>query len=306
MSTKSNEQPLQTSEDSQLQECVDQYLKTVTEPVEPVTEPVEPVTEPVEPATEPVESATEPVEPATEPATEPVEPVTEPVEPVTEPVEPATEPVTDPTMEKLHTKQQNVNGVSPLVRKELANKYFKEEKYNEAVEIYSELILNDQSNYYLISNRSACYIKLSEFEKAHVDAKTCTELKPAWSKAWGRLGTACQGLQKYDEALVAYNKAYELEPLENYKNMIDTVKGKLIELKPSLLPDHFNNLNDATTGPMFSNMFDKVIGNPKIMEKLMDSNFQSKVLALQNNPMLAMQDPEVMGMMQEMMKGMKI
>ena len=46
--------------------------------------------------------------------------------------------------------------------------------------------------------------------------------------------------------------------------------------------------------------------NPNLMEKLMDTNFQNKILGLQSNPMQAMQDPEIMKMMQDMMKGMKI
>ena len=53
---------------------------------------------------------------------------------------------------------------------------------------------------------------------------------------------------------------------------------------------------------MFSSMFDKVINNPRLMEKLMDTNFQNKILGLQNNPLEAIQDPEIMIMMQDMMK----
>ena len=95
--------------------------------------------------------------------------------------------------------------------------------------------------------------------------------------------------------MVAYNKADELEPSENYKNMIDIVKSKLIELKPSIS-------DDVKSDPMFSSMFDKVINNPRLMEKLMDTNFQNKILGLQNNPLEAIQDPEIMIMMQDMMK----
>jgi tetratricopeptide (TPR) repeat protein len=207
-------------------------------------------------------------------------------------------------MESKNSDQQYNN--SPLVKRELANNYFKDNKFTEASVIYSELIENDPLNYYLISNRSACYIKLSEFNKAYEDAKKCTELKPTWSKAYFRLGTTCHGLQLYDEALVAYNKAYELEPLENYKNMIDIVKNKLTEIKPMLINETLtNDLDKSSIGPLFSNMFDKVIDNPKLMEKIMDINFQSKILELQNNPIQAMQDPDVMDIMQEMMKEMK-
>jgi tetratricopeptide (TPR) repeat protein len=210
-------------------------------------------------------------------------------------------------MESKNSDQQY--NISSLVKRELANNYFKDNKFTEASVLYSELLENDPLNYYLISNRAACYIKLSDFNKACEDAKKCTELKPTWSKAHFRLGTACHGLQMYDEALVAYNKAYELEPLENYKNMIDIVKNKLVEMKSMLinesLTDDFNIVDKLSMSPIFSNMFDKVIDNPKLMEKIMDINFQSKILGLQNNPIQAMQDPEVINMMQEMINEMK-
>jgi hypothetical protein len=78
-------------------------------------------------------------------------------------------------------------------------------------------------------------------------------------------------------------------------------------MKPSLLNEGLpNNFNKENMGPMFSNMFDKVMENPNLMEKLMDTNFQNKILGLQSNPMQAMQDPEIMKMMQDMMKGMKM
>ena len=199
--------------------------------------------------------------------------------------------------------EQQINNInvsnSTMVKKELANRYFNDRKFTDAIELYTELLLEDPSNYYLFSNRSACYIKLSDFDKAYNDAKKCIELKPLSAKAHFRLGTACHGLQNYDEALVAYNKADELEPSENYKNMIDIVKSKLIELKPSIS-------DDVNSDPMFSSMFDKVINNPKLMEKLMDTNFQNKILGLQHNPLQAIQDPDIMNMMQEMMKEIKL
>jgi hypothetical protein len=42
------------------------------------------------------------------------------------------------------------------------------------------------------------------------------------------------------------------------------------------------------------------------MEKLTDPEFQGKVLSLQNNPIEAMKDKEVMSIMSEMMKSMNL
>ena len=51
-------------------------------------------------------------------------------------------------------------------------------------------------------------------------------------------------------------------------------------------------------------MFDSVISNPKIMEKLTNPEFQSKILTLQSNPLQALKDKEVMNIMSEMMKNL--
>lgn len=190
--------------------------------------------------------------------------------------------------------------------KEQANTYFKEGKYNEALEIYNNLINNDSNNYLLLSNRSATFIKLEQFDEALIDAANCTKLKPDWGKAWGRLGAALYGLDKFDDALVSYNKANELEPSEIYEKMISEIKSKFNNIKSILvnegLPEAVKN---SEMGNLFANMFDTVIDNPKIFEKLTDPTFQSKVISMQTNPMDALKDKEVMGIMMEMMKTMK-
>jgi len=53
-------------------------------------------------------------------------------------------------------------------------------------------------------------------------------------------------------------------------------------------------------------LFDSVISNPKIMEKLTNPEFQSKVLTMQSNPLEALKDKEVMTIMSEMMKKINI
>ena len=258
-------------------------------------------------------------------------------------------------------------------KKEEANNYFKEGKYTEALNIYNDLILDenivDIDMHSLLSNRSATNIKLGNFNDALTDATNCIKLKPDWGKAWGRLGAALYGLNKYDDALVAYNKANEIEPCDIYTNMIADIKNKFNVMKLNIiknglpeeiknglpsefknglpnefknglpnefknglpnefknglpsefknglpnefkngLPNEFKNglpeeIKNSEMGNLFLNMFDKVVDNPKIMEKLTDPTFQNKVLSMQTNPIDALKDKEVMGMMMEMMKGM--
>ena len=185
--------------------------------------------------------------------------------------------------------------------KDKANEYYTEGKYNEAVNIYSQLLEWEPENYMVLSNRSAAYIKLEKWNEALNDAVTSTKLKPDWGKAWGRLGAALYGQDKLDEALVAYNKANELEPSNIYVEMIDEIKQNIINIKNKLFLNESKTQNPSMEN-LFSTMFDSVISNPKIMEKLTNPEFQNKVLTMQSNPLQALKDQEVMNIMSEMMK----
>jgi tetratricopeptide (TPR) repeat protein len=185
--------------------------------------------------------------------------------------------------------------------KEKANEFYCEGKYNDAVNIYSQLLEWEPENYMVLSNRSAAYIKLEKWNEALNDAVTSTKLKPDWGKAWGRLGAALYGQDKLDEALVAYNKANELEPSNIYVEMIDEIKQNIINIKNKLFLNESKTQNPSMEN-LFSTMFDSVISNPKIMEKLTNPEFQNKVLTMQSNPLQALKDQEVMNIMSEMMK----
>jgi len=185
--------------------------------------------------------------------------------------------------------------------KEKANEYYVVGFYKEAVNIYTQLLEWEPENYMVLSNRSAAYIKLEKWNEALNDAVMSTKLKPDWGKAWGRLGAALYGQDKLDEALVAYNKANELEPSNIYVEMIEEIKQNMISIKNNLFLNDPKAQNPSMEN-LFSTMFDSVISNPKIMEKLTNPEFQNKVLTMQSNPLQALKDQEVMTIMSEMMK----
>ncbi len=113
--------------------------------------------------------------------------------------------------------------------------------------------------------------------------------------------------KELDEALVAYNKANELEPLDIYTQMMEHINNLLKNMKSKLIDENISEtIDNPQMGNLFNNLFDSVISNPKIMEKLTDPEFQGKVLSLQNNPMEAIKDKDVMSVMGEMMKSMSL
>ena len=54
----------------------------------------------------------------------------------------------------------------------------------QAVEKYTASIDEDGSSAPLLSNRSAAYVGLGQFNKALEDAEACLDLRPGWPKGW--------------------------------------------------------------------------------------------------------------------------
>lgn len=72
-------------------------------------------------------------------------------------------------------------------------------------EKFGQAIALQPDNHILYSNRSAAHASKKDWASALADAEKATEIKPDWSKGWGRKGAALHG--KGD--LVGANDAYE-------------------------------------------------------------------------------------------------
>lgn len=90
--------------------------------------------------------------------------------------------------------------------KEQGNAAFQANKYDEAINFYSQAINIDPDNHVLYSNRSASYLKADQKSKALYDAEKCVALAPVWSKGYSRLGAAQQALRRFDKAIDSFKK----------------------------------------------------------------------------------------------------
>lgn len=189
-------------------------------------------------------------------------------------------------------------------KKEQADEYYKNGDYDNAIRVYGEILEMEPENYQVLSNRSASYLKQNKYNLSLLDAVKTTKLRPDWGKAWGRVGASLYGLDKIDDALIAYNKANELDPKDFYNKMINQIKSELNEVKNTVMETCLNEFNNNPfMENLLDNVFDSVISNPTILEKLGNPEFQKKIMSLQQNPMQAMYDNEIMGVLSEMMKG---
>ncbi|XP_021302353.1 ankyrin repeat and SOCS box protein 11 [Sorghum bicolor] len=107
----------------------------------------------------------------------------------------------------------------PMYKMDLADlklegsKAYNEKDYSTAVKLYSVAIMKaDSGDATLLSNRSLCFIRMGEGDKALVDAEACRALQPYWPKACFRQGAAHMLLKDYEKACDAFLDGLKLDP----------------------------------------------------------------------------------------------
>lgn len=169
--------------------------------------------------------------------------------------------------------------------KKIADNFFLNKQYNKVYEIYNSLLLVNNDNNILL-NKTLILLKLQKYQDCIDICITLLKNDNENSIIWGRLGGALYGLKKYEDAKSAYIKAYSLKNLEIYNIMINKI----------------NNSNNDN----LNNIMNNIINNESIINKLNDKIFQDKILKYQYNPLDMLNDNEMMGLMDNIMKNMKL
>lgn len=93
-----------------------------------------------------------------------------------------------------------------------ANEYFKQEKFQQAVDLYSKALeLNPNKSVYY-ANRSISNLRLENFGYALTDASKAIECDKNYLKAYYRRAAAHMALGKYKVALKDYERVYKVKP----------------------------------------------------------------------------------------------
>ncbi|XP_004396027.1 PREDICTED: RNA polymerase II-associated protein 3 isoform X1 [Odobenus rosmarus divergens] len=106
----------------------------------------------------------------------------------------------------------HVDSQKALALKEKGNKYFKQGKYDEAIECYTKGMDADPYNPVLPTNRASAYFRLKKFAVAESDCNLAIALNRSYTKAYARRGAARFALQKLEDAKKDYEQVLELEP----------------------------------------------------------------------------------------------
>lgn len=89
---------------------------------------------------------------------------------------------------------------------------FKEGEIPQAIVEYTESLLLDPSVAAVHANRSECFLRIGELDKALLDAENCIKIEPEHKKAWFRKAKALLLLNRYAEAVPCFGKVLTLDP----------------------------------------------------------------------------------------------
>ncbi|XP_026066123.1 RNA polymerase II-associated protein 3-like [Carassius auratus] len=110
-----------------------------------------------------------------------------------------------------HTQEQQ-RKQEAVVQKDRGNAYFKEGKYEAAVECYSRGMEADGTNALLPANRAMAFLKLHRFSEAEQDCNTALALDASYAKAFARRATARAAQGRIREATDDFQQVLKLEP----------------------------------------------------------------------------------------------
>ena len=129
--------------------------------------------------------------------------------------------------------------------KEKGNEFFSKGDYEKAIACYSEALSIQPQSHVILSNRSAAYIKLKLYQKAHDDSVECVALAPEFARGYLRKASALNGLEKYSEAIPVAEEGYRLRGSDRI--CLDCV-GQWLLASRAMLEKDMANLCDIPTG----------------------------------------------------------
>jgi hypothetical protein len=93
----------------------------------------------------------------------------------------------------------------------LANQKAEALKFNEAIDLFSQALVYNPSDYRFYVNRSYCYDSVQDYRSALRDAEIAIQIRSDWPKCHYRKGKALAGLKNYEEAEMALKKVISIE-----------------------------------------------------------------------------------------------
>lgn len=144
------------------------------------------------------------------------------------------ESITEPTEDQQQRLQEQQRKQEAVMHKDRGNAYFKEGRYEAAVESYTRGMEADETNALLPANRAMAFLKLNRFAEAEQDCSAALALDPSYTKAFARRATARAALGKGRDARDDFEQVLKLEP--GNKQAISEIEKLSVEMHSSLAP----------------------------------------------------------------------
>ncbi|XP_023992743.1 tetratricopeptide repeat protein 31 [Salvelinus sp. IW2-2015] len=93
----------------------------------------------------------------------------------------------------------------------IGNQFASGGHFDMAVKYFTDAIKYNPAEFRLFGNRSFCYEKMQDYERALADAELALNMSPGWVKGLYRKGRALAGLKRYDEAAQALKEVLRLD-----------------------------------------------------------------------------------------------
>ncbi|KAK0149435.1 Tetratricopeptide repeat protein 31 [Merluccius polli] len=107
------------------------------------------------------------------------------------------------------TYEDNVKTSKELAT--LGNQYASAGRFDMAVKYFTDAIKYNPKEFKLFGNRSFCFEKMQQYEKALTDAQLSLNMAPGWVKGLYRKGRALAGLKRYEEAASTFKDVLKLD-----------------------------------------------------------------------------------------------
>ena len=170
---------------------------------------------------------------------------------------------------KFVARSNPYEGLTPDQLKAKGNELMTKGQHKSAIGYYTKAIELDPANGIYYCNRAAAYTHLNQYKEAVRDCEKSTQLKPDYSKAFSRLGTAHFYQQSFPAAVEAFQKACDLEPEnESYKQDLLSAQDKASNpvaaggAPPGMPGFDMGAISSMMANPQFQQMAQSVMQNP--------------------------------------------
>ncbi|KAG2612028.1 hypothetical protein PVAP13_4KG252300 [Panicum virgatum] len=111
--------------------------------------------------------------------------------------------------------------------------------YVDAAYCYMLAMTKNPHDATLFANRSLCWLRLREGERALSDAQRCKTLRPRWAKAWYREGMALGFIKEHKGAVDAFVEALKLDPTNH--DIKKALREAMASMKSAAFPGEQNH-----------------------------------------------------------------